>query len=44
MTGQILGAALGRGAVPEEWLGELELADVIEATGITVASLRGNSE
>lgn len=41
VTGQILGAVLGRGAVPNEWRKELELAGVIEATGSAIAELRG---
>jgi len=30
ITGSILGALLGDGAIPQSWLNELELRDVIE--------------
>ena len=32
IAGNILGAALGRGAIPAPWLEQLELKDVIEQT------------
>ena len=34
ITGNILGALLGKGAIPEEWLGKVELGKVIEETAL----------
>jgi ADP-ribosyl-[dinitrogen reductase] hydrolase len=34
ITGNILGALLGKGAIPEKWLAELELANVLEETAL----------
>jgi len=34
ITGNILGALLGKGAIPGEWLAEVELANVIEETAL----------
>jgi ADP-ribosyl-[dinitrogen reductase] hydrolase len=36
ITGNILGALLGKGAIPVKWLSELELADVLEETALTL--------
>ncbi|MCZ9312945.1 MAG: ADP-ribosylglycohydrolase family protein [Methanocorpusculum sp.] len=41
VAGQIAGASLGRGAVPEEWMRLLELSEMIDAYGMRIGSLRG---
>lgn len=39
ITGNILGLRLGRQAIPERWLAELELRDVIETVAVDLARL-----
>ena len=41
VAGQIAGASLGRGAIPEEWVRLLELSEMIEEYGTRIGSLRG---
>ncbi|MCQ2356601.1 MAG: ADP-ribosylglycohydrolase family protein [Methanocorpusculum sp.] len=41
VAGQIAGASLGRGAIPEEWVRLLELSVMIEQYGTRIRSLRG---
>jgi len=36
ITGNILGALLGKGVIPAQWLGHLELHDIIEKTGMNL--------
>jgi ADP-ribosylglycohydrolase len=43
ITGNILGLRLGRQAIPERWLAELELRDVIETVAIDLARLDSDS-
>ncbi|MFZ4794444.1 MAG: ADP-ribosylglycohydrolase family protein [Blastocatellia bacterium] len=43
ITGNILGLTLGRQALPERWLAELELRDVIETVAIDLARLDSDS-
>ena len=38
IAGNILGASLGKGAIPERWLQRLELADVIERVAADLAT------
>ena len=41
VAGQIAGAALGRDALPEEWLEKLELSEIIAEYGKRIGDLRG---
>lgn len=41
VAGQIAGASLGRGTIPEEWVRLLELSEMIEEYGTRIGSLRG---
>jgi ADP-ribosylglycohydrolase len=39
ITGNILGALLGKGKIPQKWLEELELGKVIEKTALDLVDL-----
>jgi ADP-ribosyl-[dinitrogen reductase] hydrolase len=39
ITGNIIGALLGKGAIPQKWLEEVELVKIIEKTALDIANI-----